>query len=110
MICLPSGEFCFRQSSLRGRKAEGEPEPVVLAQQVVLDHEPEQAVGHEVEKVTAGSEHQGLANLERTCDNNIYSDGFLMLSVVMYDNNESCSMLSMNIWLVNELTTYTFVW
>ena len=67
MICLPSGEFCFRQSSLRGRKAEGEPEPVVLAQQVVLDHEPEQAVGHEVEQVTAGSEHQGLAHLERKC-------------------------------------------
>ena len=65
MLSLPGRQLSLGQGPLVRRKAEGEPEPVVLPQQVVLDHEVQEAVGHEVEQVRARAQHQGLAHLKK---------------------------------------------
>ena len=38
--------------------------PVVFPQEVVLNHEVEKALGHEVKEIAPGTEHQCLAHLK----------------------------------------------
>ena len=60
----------------------------MAAQEVVLDHEVEEAVGHEVEQVAAGSQHQGLAHLKN--QKKMSQETLLFVSSIFRPNEHKC--------------------